>query len=295
MNGRKIAIAGCVASVCLLLGAMSSAAPAASPEPKAVPKTQPTSAPIEVRPIDLRAPVQITGFQRGGPIEAGSLGYQVTLHNAGAAPAAVKLHFARAGSAETQAAQSITVPAKSDAIALVKDGVAFMNCGIGYTLWLEGDGADPTKRGASLMTTCTFDTKVTDSLASMTPDRRHDQETGRAFFANTTAPTFHSCGSMHVEVDFVNHSPNVGKNLEISLDDVDGRSVWQGGIGNVAAGATHHVKIDAGTIQGAPGNLKLRLIDPVQSLGGKVASQSVQITLNPQCSAQAGLLPTAGH
>jgi hypothetical protein len=280
----------------MAVGAMAVVFGASSPlramEPVGPPK-EPVRPPPPVRPVGL---VKITSFTRITPemrrasVEGSNkLHYAIGLHNGDSTATSVKLHFARFGNAE-QPTQSVTVAGLSDATVDVQDEMDGMNCGLAYSLWLEGVGTDTRKRSASLVSTCTFTTRVSDSLDLMTPDRADGERAGHVYFTNAKVGNY-ACPGMHVDVDLVNHSTRKGTGLEVSLHDVTGASTWQGSLQPLLPGQVQHVSFNTGTLSGAPGTMKFQLIDPVQSLGGMIAGQIVSIQVTATCSAHTQLVP----
>ncbi len=239
--------------------------------------------PMVVQGPTAVAIVHITGFH-AVLAPTGSLAFQVTLHNSGAAAGMVDVHFARTGKAESGAPHTVHVPAKSDGFVIVTDKTERAQCGLAYDLWLLGDGADPTKRGASMDAQCTFDTHVHDSLNSMTADRRHDAISGKAFMSTAVVPTFTSCNAMKGNVEIENHTSVTATQLVLLLKDPSGAMVWNSLIPAVPAGATHHFAFTA-TMNGTPGTMSMVLMDPTHAFSDKIAAQTMEIQISPACTA----------
>ncbi len=250
------------------------------------------AAPPMVAPTATLLPVvHITGFQTVAA-PAGMLKYQVTLHNDGAAATMLDVNFCRRDDCVGKHDRDIVhIPAKSDATVFFTSKADRMNCGIGYLLWLFGDGADTTVRNASLDAQCTWATQVSDSLNAMTADQRHRTIAGKAFLSAALAPTFSSCDLAKVSVEVENHTTTTANQLVVVLQDINGTMVGQQLVPALAAGQSHRVVVTGEKINGAAGTMTLSLRDPTHAFSDKIVPQTVDIQISPTCTATTHLTP----
>lgn len=279
----------CLGAAPLLVAA---APPPAAPGP--VPSVRSASAlpPIRVVSATVKADQGGGGFLN--TYEKGPVTLHVEIANDGDAQASnVVVRWVRLVPTGTASADvPVNVAAHGKAMVELHDPDGIVDgCGRKpYSVQLVAQGADSRVREVFVNPSCMFTTKLSDSLSMMTPDRQHDARQGRASLANAKLGGGMACGqAFAINADVVNKAPTAGKDLLLHFVEGDGTALADSKPIEVAAGATSAATVTSYQHHGRVGTMKAMLTDPKSSLGGKIASQELEIEVRRQCMLNATL------
>lgn len=239
------------------------------------------------------APVRITGFRLASvaPYVKGPIELIVEVAHAGPKPLPGKVRvmfsYAKAdlsGTAMLDTWIEVAPNSRAEARFVDPDGVAAGCWARSYNVSLMGSPDVETKNHVGwLKPDCTFKTKLVDSFNLMTPDRVEDATAGRAFLSSANLGGPYACGkTLPIGVKVHNASPKAGQSLEVRLTEVDGSQVGKG-LANVGPKSVVNALVQ-GSPKGFQGKMKLTLADPTNSLGGKIASQAVDVVVERSCT-----------
>jgi hypothetical protein len=159
-----------------------------------------------------------------------------------------------------------------------------------FSVYLFGQQADARHRAMVATPTCSFSTKVTDTLSLTTPDRAYEMRSGRASMSSPSVGPYECKKPFTGKLTVFNKTNNPGNKLRVKFSDVGGNELGFADV-HVPAGGSTPVEIASIEQNGRLGTMNMTLHDPTHSLGpDKIASQAIEVDVTRhKCTVSAKL------